>query len=472
MKSAAIDMPVSAAAPPAAKAWLSASAPALMAILVFAAILWPTAVLNDSDTWWHLSAGDWIVAHGAVPHADPFSWTFAGKPWVAHEWLSEVLMSRAYALAGWPGIMLLTAVAAAAGVFLLAREVARHLGGLSLWLLVLGAAALFGPHLLARPHILVVPVMVAWCAALTRSRTQPWAALPLMVLWANMHGSFIAGIALVVPFAAEAVLASADRRKAVLAWTAFIATSLVCALITPFGIDGLLFPFKLLTMSDTAGIGEWRVLDLTRPQPLVVALFAFGAAWLMRRPKLTIIRRLVLLALLAASLHQQRQEMLLAILAPLLLAEPLSRALGQTSTVTKASPWLLLPVAGLAVLRLATPLEAPVNVLDPTATLSHLPAGFASQRVFNAYDFGGYLIRAGIHPFIDSRADLYGQAFLDHYADLAQGNATRLKAELDRDHIAWTMLKPGSAMAATMDHMPGWAKLYGDTTAVIHVRRN
>ncbi len=472
MKSAAVDMPVSVTARPAAKAWLSANAPAIMAVLVFAAVMWPAALLNDSDTWWHLSAGDWIVAHGSVPHADPFSWTFTGKPWVAHEWLSEVLMSRAFAVAGWPGVMLLTAVAAASGVFLLAREVARHLTGLSLWLLVLGAAALFGPHLLARPHILVVPVMVAWFAALTRSRTPSWAALPLMVLWANMHGSFIAGIALIVPFAAEAVLAAADRRKAAVAWVVFIAAGLACALITPFGVDGLLFPFKLLTMSDTAGIGEWRPLDLAHPQPLLVALFAFGAVWVMRRPKLTLIRRLVLLALLAASLHQQRQEMLLAILAPLLLAKPLGRALCQTPAPIKASPWLLLPIAALATLRLATPLEAPVNVLDPTVALSHLPAGLSSQRVFNAYDFGGYLIRAGVHPLIDSRADLYGQAFLDHYADLAQGGAPQFKAELDRDHIAWTMLKPGSAMATTMDHMPGWTKLYGDATAVIHVRRN
>lgn len=470
MTSVAVPTPVSAIARPAAKAWLDVNAPALMAIFVFAIVMWPTALLNDSDTWWHLSAGDWIVAHGTVPHTDPFSWTFAGKPWIAHEWLSEILLSRVFAAAGWPGVMLLTACAAATGVFLLAREVARHLSGLALWLTVLGAAALFSPHLLARPHILVVPVMVAWFTAITRSRTPPWAALPLMMLWANMHGSFIAGIALAVPFAIEAVLAAADRRQSALAWAAFIAAGLICALITPFGVDGLLFPFKLLAMGDTDGIGEWRPLDLGRPQPLLVAVFGFAAVWLMRRPKLSIIRRLLLVASLAAALHQQRQEMLLAILAPLLMAEPLSRALNQAPAPSKTSYWLWFPVAALAAVRLAMPLAAPVNASDPAVALAHLPAGLASQRVFNAYDFGGYLIRAGIPPFIDSRADLYGQAFLDRYADLAQGSPARLKAELDSEHIAWTMLKPGSPMAAAMDHVPGWSKLYGDATAVVHMR--
>ncbi|MBW8734895.1 MAG: hypothetical protein JF571_11445, partial [Asticcacaulis sp.] len=58
--------------------WMSAHAPAMIALFVFTVTLWPSALLNDNDTWWHLAAGDWMIAHRAVPHADPFSWTFAG----------------------------------------------------------------------------------------------------------------------------------------------------------------------------------------------------------------------------------------------------------------------------------------------------------------------------------------------------------------------------------------------------------
>ncbi len=447
-------------------AWLSANAIALAALLVFAATLWPTALLNDSDTWWHLSTGDWILNHRAVPHTDPFSWSFLGRPWTAHEWLSEILLSRAFALAGWPGVMLLTALASGLTVFLLAREAARSLTGLSLALLVLGGAALFGPHLLARPHMLVAPVMVVWFAALSHhDGTPPWRLLPLITLWANMHGSFIAGIALITPFALEAVLGATDRPRTTLLWTGFIAASLAAALLTPFGFEGLLFPIRLLTMPGVDGIGEWSPVELLKPQPLTVAVAAFACVWIMRRPRLPMIRILVLAGLLAASLHQQRHEMLLGLLAILLLAAPLGQALNQAPVTTKVSPLVPVALLLLAALRLAVPLTDPVNARDPAAAIARAPAG----RVFNDYAFGGYLIRAGIAPFIDSRADMYGPAFLDRYATI-MNDPKALKAELDRDAIAWTMLKPGSVAATTLDHLPGWRKIYADSLAVIHVR--
>jgi len=456
-------------------AWLTAHWPALLGLLVFAAALWPTAVLNDSDTWWHLSVGDWIVAHRAVPHTDLFSWSFRGKPWVTHEWLSEILLSRAYVLARWPGVMLLTAMAFGLAVFLLAREAARSLSGLSLVLLVLGGAALFGPHLLARPHMLVAPVIVLWFAALSRhDGTPPWHILPLMTLWANMHGSFIAGIALTAPFALEALLAASDRRGTLVGWTAFVGASLAAALLTPFGVNGLLFPFRLLAMPGVDGIGEWSPVDLLKPQPLTVAVLALACTWLMRRPRLPRIRTLLLAGLLAASLHQQRHEMLLGILGVLLLAPPLGPALGQAPRRTPASPRLSppMPLAALALaaLRLAVPLNDPVNARDPAAAIAHAPPVAKSDgRVLNDYAFGGYLIRAGIAPFIDSRADMYGPAFLDHYSAL-MADPAELRSELDRDAIGWTLLKPGSTAASTLDRLPGWHRTYADSLAVIHVR--
>ena len=467
MTTAALTAPQTALRP-RISLWSAANTPGLVALLVFAVALWPTALLNDADTWWHLSAGDWIVAHRAVPHADPFSWSFAGKPWIAHEWLSEILMSSTFAPAGWPGLMLLTALSAALTVLLLARQAARYLSGLSLVLLVLGASALFAPHLLARPHMLVAPVMVLWFSALARHNTAPpWRILPLMTLWANMHGSFIAGIALTAPFAIEAILAAPDRVRAAGLWTAFIVAAIAAALITPFGVDGLLFPLHLLTMPGVDGIGEWSPIDLAKPQPLLIAVIGLAAVWLMRRPRLPIVRGLILLGLLAASLHQQRHEMLLAIMSVPILAEPLGKALTQTPVPLRLSPLIAAAALCLAVLRLAVPLTDPVNARDPAAAIAH--ARSLAGRVLNDYAFGGYLIRAGIAPFIDSRADMYGPAFLDRYSHLA-GDPAALKGELDRDAIAWTLLKPGSADARWMDRMPGWRLAYADATATIHVR--
>ncbi len=455
------------------RTWLP-NAPALIALLVFAIVLWPTAVLNDNDTWWHLSAGDWIWRHHAVPHTDPFSYTFAGKPWIAHEWLSELLMSRAFAAGGWPGIMLLTAVCAAAGVWIVAREAAQHLSGIALWLCVLGGMALFGPHLLARPHILVLPVMAAWFAGLSRAQNAPpWACLPLIVLWANMHGSFIAGIALIAPFALEAVLTPGKRAQTFALWSAFAVAAVAAALITPFGIDGLLFPLKLITMPGVDGIGEWSPVNLTKPQPILVAALGFTAVWWLRRPRLSWVRLATLICLFAASLHQQRHEMLLGLLGILLLAEPLGATMTQSPVKARRPFWPILAAGFILVaVRLCLPMPAPLTHNDPAGALAHVPADVLQQRVFNAYPLGGYLIRAGVPIYIDSRADMYGPDFLNHYAHLASGDPRLLTATLNQWHAGWTLLTPGSAMADSMDHLPGWHRLYADDTVVIHVRND
>ena len=454
-------------------AWVSAHAAGIIALFVFALTLWPTALLNDTDTWWHLAAGDWIVAHTAVPHTDPFSWTFAGKPWVAHEWLSEVVMSRAFATFGWPGVMLLTAACFAAGIGLMARHAAKHINGLALWLLVLIGASLFGPHLLARPHILVLPVVVLWLSGLVRARaTPPWLILPLMTLWANMHGSFIAGLALIAPFALGAILKSDTRPKTALTWAGFSAAAVVAALLTPLGIDGLLFPLKLFTMRNLDGIGEWAPVAFDKPQPLFIAAAALAFAVWRSRPRITWVRWVVLAGLFAASLHQQRHEMLLAVMAVLILAEPLGKAFGSVAKPepVKLSPGPIAVALILATLRLMVPMPSPVTASDPAEALAHLPARLLQQRVFNAYDMGGYLIRAGVHPFIDSRADLYGPAFLDRYAEIAAGNPTIMAAAFDRDGVQWTILRPGTAMAGAMDRLPGWRRIHTDATTVVHAR--
>ncbi len=458
------------------RGWIVANGPALIGLLVFAAALWPLSLLNDSDSWWHLSAGDWILAHGTVPRTDPFSYSFAGQPWIAHEWLAEIPMSLAYAWAGWPGLMLLTAAAFGLSAWLLAREAGRYLQGLPLWLTLLAGLTLFGPHLLARPHILVLPLVVIWFAGLIAARRDrrapsPWLLL-VMILWANMHGGFIAGIAMVAPFALEALLD--DRTtKAFRDWALFGLGALIAGTMTPYGLDGLIFPLRLIAMSNLAGIGEWAPLSFASLQPLHVVVLAFALFWLMRRPKIGLIRWLVLLALLAASIRTQRHEMLLGVLGILILAEPIGAVLAQRARERAphwSGPALGLVAVALAVLRLSLPISAPVNDKDPARALTAVPPALAGQHVFNAYDFGGYLIRAGIAPFIDSRADMYGDAFLDQYSKLIAGNPDDLRAAFDRYDVAWTMLKPGTPMAEAMSKLEGWRELYADPTAIIHVR--
>jgi hypothetical protein len=102
--------------------------------------------------------------------------------------------------------------------------------------------------------------------------------------------------------------------------------------------------------------------------------------------------------------------------------------------------------------------------------LAHVPPALRAKPVLNAYEFGGYLIYQGVRDFIDSRADMYPANFLEKNFRLSRGDENLLAATLAQYHIAWTIFPSDSPVAATLDHSPGWRRLYGDTNAVVHVR--
>src|SRR5262245_26239185 len=103
-------------------AW-AISWPLLFGLGVFAFLNNPTGLplLSDPDTHWHITVGKWIQAHGSVPTTDSYSFTFAGQPWIAKEWLAQVLMALAYDLGGWGGVTALAAAAVGVAFALLAR---------------------------------------------------------------------------------------------------------------------------------------------------------------------------------------------------------------------------------------------------------------------------------------------------------------------------------------------------------------
>ena len=106
----------------------------------------------------------------------------------------------------------------------------------------------------------------------------------------------------------------------------------------------------------------------------------------------------------------------------------------------------------------------------PVSAIAALPPQIAATPVLNDYSFGGYLIGQHIAPFIDGRADMYGDAFLQAYAKLLAPDRAALARTLDERHIGWTILIPGSPIARAMDETPGWRRLRTDRWSVIHVR--
>jgi tryptophan-rich sensory protein len=125
-------------------------------------------LLNDPDSYSHIAVGRWIMAHGALLTSDPFSFSMHGAHWIPFEWLSEVIWAVVYGLSGWAGVVVLAAAAIALAFGLMTRFLLRELSPTPALLMVMVAVVLLAPHMLARPHVLTLPIMVAWAAALVR----------------------------------------------------------------------------------------------------------------------------------------------------------------------------------------------------------------------------------------------------------------------------------------------------------------
>lgn len=152
--------------------------------------------LLDSDTGWHIRAGDAMRASRAVLRHDIFSHTMAGREWFAWEWLADVLMSRLHEWRGLPGVVagaMALLVASYAGLFRLMR--ARGVDPMLAGVLTLFAAFASVVHWLARPHLFSIALVVVWFGVIEsyrRHRSKWIYALPLVYpLWANLHGAFV-----------------------------------------------------------------------------------------------------------------------------------------------------------------------------------------------------------------------------------------------------------------------------------------
>ena len=329
------------------------------------------------------------------------------------------------------------------------RRLTRDLDGVALLVVATLGANLLWASLLARPHILALPILAAWGAGLLAARDtdrppSPF-LLPLMTLWANLHGGFAFGLVLIAPFAIEALLASPPGGRAVAArgWLLFGFLAIGAALLTPHGVEGLLFPFRLLGVASLANIGEWRPTSFAHLGPLEIALLALLVLALSRPVRPPIVRLVLLIVLLHLSLQHARHQMLLGIFGPMLLAAPIARAVGAATPTfdwgRAARPIILggltLAVA-LAGFRIAWPVLRENGASAPIAALEAVPPGLREKPVLNGYDFGGYLIGSNVRPFIDGRTDMYGDDFMNSLSPAhgarSGGARRRLGARRDR----------------------------------------
>src|SRR6266567_1599226 len=217
-------------------------------------------LLNDCDTGYHIRAGEFILNTHTIPRQDMFSFISPALPWTAHEWLSEVIMAVVYRASGLTGVVIFFTFIIAL-IYCLFFKILRA-GSENILLVVtiaLLAIASSQLHWLARPHIFSLGLLVAWNYLLDayhyRNRNLLFLLPPLMLLWVNLHGGFVAGFILLgiyllgniikyltVPEAEKGFYLKKSRDLGLT-----IICCLVAALINPFGYHILLFPFNLVS---------------------------------------------------------------------------------------------------------------------------------------------------------------------------------------------------------------------------------
>jgi len=471
------------------------SLPLILGSLVYLkVILSGGAVVHDADPYWHIATGRWILAHAAIPKHDVFSYTMAGAPWISPEWLAEIIMALAYDTLGWAGLVSATAFCVAVSVAILLRALLRSLAPVHALIAAVLAWGTTLTFLVARPHIFALPLLVVWVMTLVAARTEDRAPSPylasLMTLWANLHSSYMFGLLFASALAGEAVLLAPNSRarvKAARDWAVFAALSVAAALITPFGLDGLVLPFKLSQMTYSFAIlAEWQSPNFQHFQPLelwiLVALFAgFSLGW-----RLPPMRVGIVLVLLHMALQHARHAELVGFVAPLLLAPGIGPQLKRRSSergalaidrgmaeLAKPATASGIALAGAVLLTVSTvSLYAKAiepGVPTPAAALTAVATHNIEGPILNDYEFGGYLIFRGIRPFIDGRY-VYGDAFIRRFVEAIQAPSDQLPQLLSEYGITWTLLAPTRPAVVLLDHLPGWRRVYADNIAVVHVR--
>jgi len=231
-------------------------------------------------------------------------------------------------------------------------------------------------------------------------------------------------------------------------------------------------------MKSLAFVKEWQPTDFGTLQPLEVILLAGLALGFSGKVRLPPVRLLLLLGLIHAALSHGRHQQLLGIVGALVLAEPLGQALGRGGAKPIGVRWghfatcttLIATVALIA--RALLPLSPKHTGAALAAILDRVPLTVRAQPVLNEYGLGGRLIFNGIRPFIDSRADLYGDVFLTRYARIVVPDDAELERVLSEYQITWAIFPTGHPVVQRLDRMPGWRRLVEGDGVVVQTRQD
>ncbi len=472
------------------------SLPVVMGLLLVFVLAWSgrSQGIADPDIWWHLRNAADLLHTGHFAHADSWTFTVAGKPWIDIEWLAELGYYAAWKWLGGLGLylaMMLLAAAIIVGVFCLAWLRSRD------WLAAF-LASLIAIHfsivslaprtLLFGWLFLVVELAILWSLERGRDHTV-W--LPLLFLfWINTHGSWFIGFVLMLLFFGCGWVQGEWGRLYAVRWTLaqkrrfllVVAASCAALFVNPYGWRLVVYPVEAVFRHrlGTQYIAEWASLDFHTPLGKAVLAVVLGLAvlQLLRRRRWNVQDLVFALIAVYAAFAYVRFVFLAGILILPMLAMDLKLPPAAESTQpVKDFRWVsgIATVALLALIGMEIPsarqLQAGIARDFPESALPYLHSVAGRGNLFNEYEWGGYLEWRvpELKTFIDSRTDIFAQAgVIDDYARAIHAENTF--AILDRYHIRFALLAKSNAMAYLLEHSAGWKVAWEDKQAVAFER--
>jgi len=210
--------------------------------------------VTDPDFWWHVTTGNWILSHHAVPRTDLFTYTVSGHRWITHEWLSEVLLSTLYAVGRLPLESFALGAITAAGFFLVYRAIDRRvnfvIAGLALALGVAAANPIWGPRIQMVTFALTA-LTYLWVKRFCEGHGRALYFLPaVMLVWVNLHAGFVVAYAVVGTALLLEGLRYLARRPGAMpidrlkAMGIVLLAAVAVAIVNPNGWDIYLYPFQ------------------------------------------------------------------------------------------------------------------------------------------------------------------------------------------------------------------------------------
>ena len=462
-------------------------------------------LLLDGDCGWHIRTGETILNTHAVPYVDPYSFTKGGQPWFAWEWLSDVLFAVLFQWAGLKGVVLAAGVVIATFATVLLRRIFAQ--GVNLFvallvgLLAVGSASI---HYLARPHIFTLLFLSIglWMLEEDRRRThwRTWLLVPLMILWTNMHGGFIAFIlcvgALAVGSAVETWLGTGPGWAATRRYAALTVACTLATVVNPYGIQLHVHIAQYLRSDWIRNVIQEFQSPSFRSENLMQfeALLFLGlivAALRLRERRVTEALWIVGFAHLALG-SVRHVPLFVSVTAPIIalevsrwwstwtssqsrqsvlsIVEQMGRDLAPGFQRNTVLPVLV--VVGFAFMgeRMNWPTDFP-DINFPTKMVRKHPELLIDHRLFTNDQWGDYLIfnNPQRKVFIDGRSDFYGADLGNEYLDVMNARWPWRKV-LDKYQIDVVLSPVEWPLASVLKQDQEWHLVADDGQSVLFTR--